>query len=114
MQRALLTLVLSVFAGVAVAQKLETKDPKALHAIGVMIRLKLKTEQIDKVLVGTWQRSDQPLSCVYFTKGKQRRVAIAAVGQVKVLSAVGQEQATLCHPSEDYTGPVKLYAPGYL
>lgn len=104
----------SLVASAAIAQTLETKDPKILYAIGVMIQLNLKPKDIDMVLVGTWQRSGEPLSCVYFTKGKQKSVAIAAVGQVKVRNANGSEQATLCYPADDFTGPVKYFAPGYL
>jgi sugar/nucleoside kinase (ribokinase family) len=114
MRRTVLTALFAALPMTVAAEKLETKDQRALHAISVMVRLKLKPDQIEQVLVGTWQRSGQPLSCVYYRKGNQRRVAIAAVGEVKVVSTTGKEQATLCFPSEDYTGPVKLYAPGYL
>ena len=107
-------ILLAAFLDNALGQSIETKDPKILHAIGVMIQLKLKPADVSMVLVGTWQRSGEPLSCVYFHKGKQQRVAIAAVGQVKVLNASGREQATLCYPSQDFTAPVKYFAPGYL
>jgi hypothetical protein len=96
------------------AEAPETNDPKILHAIGVMIQLKLKPADVSMVLVGTWQRSDQALSCVYYRKGKQEHVAIAAVGQVKIRSPKGKEQAQLCYPSIDSTVPVKYFAPGYL
>lgn len=112
--QALYGLCLAAITSIALAQNLETKDPKILHAIGVMIQLKLKPSDVTQVLVGTWQRSGQPLSCVYYRKGRQERVAIAAVGQVKVFGSNGKEQSTLCYPSEDFTGPVKYFAPGYL
>jgi hypothetical protein len=114
LKQAIYGLCLVAIGSTAFAQKPETKDPKVLHAIGVMIQLKLKPSDVTQVLVGTWQRSGQPLSCVYYRKGKQERVAIAAVGQVKVVEAKGKEQATLCYPSEDFTAPVKYFAPGYL
>lgn len=98
----------------ATAQRPETNDPKILHAIGVMIQLKLKPENVTRVLHGTWQRTSEPLSCVYFRSGKKERVAIAAVGQVKVLDANSREQATLCYPAQDFTAPVKYFAPTYL
>lgn len=114
LNQALYGLCLAAISSAALAQTPETKDPKVLHAIGVMIQLKLTPSDITQVLVGTWQRSGEPLSCVYYRKGKQQRVAIAAVGQVKVVEAKGKEQATICFPSEDFTGPVKYFAPGYL
>lgn len=79
-----------------------------------MIQLKLKPSDVSRVLSGTWQRTGEPLSCVYFRKGKQQRVAIAAVGQVKVVEGNGREQATLCYPAQDLTAPVKYFAPSYL
>lgn len=79
-----------------------------------MIQLKLKPKDVTRVLSGTWQRTGQPLSCVYFTRGKVAKVAIAAVGQVNVVSADGREQATLCYPAVDMTGAVKYFAPSYL
>ncbi len=109
----MLILALSLSAP-SLAEKMETNDPKVLHAIGVMIQLKLKPKDVTKVLSGTWQRSDQPLSCVYYKKGKAEKVAIGAVGQVKVVAADGREQATLCYPAVDMTGPTKFFAPSYL
>lgn len=92
----------------------QTNDPALLHAIGVIVELKLKPSSVTQVMSGTWQRTGQPLSCVYFRKGKSERVAIAAVGQVKVKDAHGVEQAELCYPSRDLTVPVKYFAPTYL
>jgi glutamate 5-kinase len=106
--------VFAVLASPAFADRNETNDPKILHAIGAMIELKLKPSDITMVRSGTWQTTDQPLSCVYFRKGKTEKAAIAAVGQVKVVSANGREQATLCYPSQDMTGAVKFFAPTYL
>lgn len=108
------TVLLAITAGFASASGPETNDPNILHAIGVMIQLKLKPADVTKVLSGKWQRSGEPLSCVYYRKGKQDRVAIAAVGQVKVVSGTGHEQATLCYPAQDLTAPVKFFAPTYL
>jgi hypothetical protein len=106
--------VLLLLPSLTLAGANETNDPKILHAIGVMIQLKLKPENVTKVLSGTWQRTGQPLSCVYYVKGKTKKAAIAAIGQVKVVAADGYEQATLCYPALDMTAPVKYFAPSYL
>jgi hypothetical protein len=79
-----------------------------------MIQLRLKPENVTKVLHGTWQTAGEPLSCVYFRSGKEEHVAIAAVGQVKVRNGKGREQATFCYPAQDLTAPVKYFAPTYL
>ena len=105
---------LALFASSSFAAGNETNDPKILHAIGAMIELKLKPANVTMVRSGTWQRTDQPLSCVYFRKGKTEKAAISAVGQVKVVAADGREQATLCYPSQDMTNAVKFFAPAYL
>ena len=96
------------------AQKPETNDPNILHAIAIMIELKLKPTDVTRVLSSTWKPNGEPLSCVYYRKDKRQRVAIAALGNVKVLAANGREQATLCHPGEDMTAPVKYFTPSYL
>lgn len=114
MKFSLVPVLVALLPALALGGTNETNDPQILHAIGVMIELKLKPENVTKVLSGTWQRSGQPLSCVYFVKGKSRRAAIAAVGQVKVVAADGHEQATLCYPAQDMTAPVKYFAPSYL
>lgn len=114
MKPGLLLVVALSFPSLTLAGTNVTDDPKILHAIGVMIQLKLKPEIVTKVLSGTWQRTGEPLSCIYFMKGKAKKAAIAAVGQVKLVSADGREQETLCYPAQDMTAPVKYFAPSYL
>lgn len=114
MKSGLVLILALALPSLSYADKNQTDDPKILHAIGAMIQLKLKPENVTKVLSGTWQRTTEPLSCIYFTKGKAKKTAIAAVGQVKLVPVDGREQETLCYPAKDMTASVKYFAPSYL